>query len=101
MSFPATKNGLPPIHPGEFLEEILQDRGLSQAAFARLVGVSPMRISHLVRGERPVTAEIALRFGRAFGQSPQYWMNLQTGYDLKIAERELKASLRKVRPLAA
>lgn len=101
MSIPATKNGLPPIHPGEFLEEILQDRGLSQAAFARVIGVSPMRISHLLHGERPITAELALRLGRAFGQSPQYWMNLQTGYDLKLAERELKDSLRKVRPLAA
>jgi len=49
----------------------------------------------------PVTAELALRFGRAFGQSPQFWMNLQTDYDLKIAERDLKASLRKVQPLAA
>ena len=101
MSIPAPKNGLPPIRPGEYLEEILQDRCLSQAAFARLVGLSPMRISHLVRGERPVTAEIALRLGRAFGQSPQYWMNLQNSYDLKIAERELKSSLRKVLPLAA
>jgi addiction module HigA family antidote len=99
MSIPATKNGLPPIHPGELLDEILQDRGLSQAAFARIIGVSPMRISHIVREERPVTAELALRFGRAFGQSAQYWMNLQGSYDLKLAERELKASLRKVRPL--
>lgn len=101
MSIPATTNGLPPIHPGELLEEILGDRGMSQAAFARAIDVSPMRISHVIREERPVTAELALRFGRAFGQSPQFWMNLQTDYDLKIAERELKTSLRKVRALAA
>lgn len=101
VSIPATKNGLPPIHPGELLEEILHDRGMSQAAFAKAVGVSPMRISHIVREERPVTAELALRFGRAFGQSAQFWINLQTDYDLKIAERELKGSLRKVRRLAA
>jgi addiction module HigA family antidote len=101
MSIPATKNGLPPIHPGELLEEILHDHGMSQAAFARAIGVSAMRVSHVVRGERPVTAELALRFGRAFGQSPQMWLNWQTDYDLKIAERELKASLRKVQPLAA
>ncbi|MGH8121270.1 MAG: HigA family addiction module antitoxin [Rudaea sp.] len=74
---------------------------MSQAAFAKAVGVSPMRISHIVREERPVTAELALRFGRAFGQSAQFWINLQTDYDLKIAERELKGSLRKVRRLAA
>jgi addiction module HigA family antidote len=101
MSIPATKNGLPAIHPGELLEEILHDRGMSQAALARALGVSPMRISHVIHGERPVTAELALRFGRAFGQSAQFWLNLQTDYDLKIAERELKGSLSKVRRLAA
>ena len=94
-------NGLPPIHPGEYLREALQELGFSQAAFAKAIGVSPMRVSHLVRGERPVTAEIALRLGRALGQSPQFWLNLQTGYDLKIAAEELKTGLRKVRPLAA
>lgn len=101
MPIPATKNGLPPIHPGELLEEILHDRNMSQAAFARAIDVSPMRISHVIRGERPVTAELALRFGRAFGQSAQFWLNLQTDYDLKIAERETKAALRKIRRLAA
>lgn len=101
MSIPATVNGLPPIHPGELLEEILNDLDMSQAAFARVIGVSPMRISHIVRKQRPVTAELALRFGRAFGQSPQFWINLQTCYDLKIAERELGSSLKKVRRLAA
>jgi addiction module HigA family antidote len=101
MSIPATVNGLPPIHPGELLEEILNGLDMSQAAFARAIGVSPMRISHIVREQRPVTAELALRFGRAFGQSPQFWINLQTSYDLKIAERELGSSLKKVRRLAA
>ena len=81
------KSGLPPIHPGEFLREILEERGLSQAHFSRLIGVSPMRISHVIKGTRPVTAELALLFGRAFGQSPQYWLNLQGTYDLKLAER--------------
>ena len=101
MSIPATRNGLPPIHPGYYLREILEETAMSQAAFADAVGVSPMRISHIVREQRPVTAELALRFGRAFGQSPQFWINLQTSYDLKIAERELGSSLKKVRRLAA
>jgi addiction module HigA family antidote len=101
MSIPATKNGMPPIHPGEFIQEILDDLGMSQAALARVLGVSPMRISHIVREQRPVTAELALRFGRAFGQSAQYWINLQNAYDLKIAERKLKGSLSKVKRLAA
>ena len=96
----AIKNGLPAVHPGEFLKEMLEDLGTSQAQFARAIGVSSMRISHVVKGARPVTAELALLFGRAFGQSPQYWLNLQAAYDLKIAERGMKDRLRGVRPLA-
>jgi addiction module HigA family antidote len=93
------KNGLPPIHPGEFLKEILAERGISQAQFARAIGVAPMRISHVVKGARPVTAELALLFGRALSQSAQYWLNLQATYDLKIAERQIRAQLRAVSEL--
>ena len=95
----AIKNGLPAVHPGEFLKEMLEDLGNSQAEFARTIGVSSMRISHIIKGTRPVTAELALLFGRAFGQSPQYWLNLQAAYDLKTAERAMKDWLRGVRPL--
>lgn len=98
---PTPKNGLPAIHPGEFLRETLDELNLTQAAFANALGVSPMRVSHLLRGDRPVTAEMALRLGRAFGQTPQYWLNLQTAYDLKIAQAEMKDSLKEVRKLAA
>jgi addiction module HigA family antidote len=52
-----------------------------------------MRISHVVKGSRPVTAELALLFGKAFGQSPQYWLNLQRQHDLELAERSLGAKL--------
>ena len=93
------KNGLPPIHPGEFLKEVLEELDTSQAEFARAIGVSAMRISHIVKGARPVTAELALLFGRAFGQSPQYWLNLQAAYDLKTAQKEIGGRLRAVRPL--
>ena len=95
------KSGLPPIHPGEFLREILEQRRLSQAHFARVIGESPMRISHVVKGTRPVTAELALLFGRAFGQSPQYWLNLQAAYDLKLAERAIANQLKGVSELDA
>src|SRR4030065_669731 len=88
------KNGLPPIHPGEFLREILEELDLSQAQFARAIGVSPMRISHVVKGARPVTAELALLFGRALGQSPQYWLNLQAAHDLKTVEHGMGKGLR-------
>jgi len=93
------KSGLPPIHPGEFLKEILEDRSISQAQFARAIGLAPMRISHIVKGARPVSAELALLFGRALGQSPQYWLNLQAAYDLKIAERSIRAQLKAVTEL--
>jgi addiction module HigA family antidote len=58
-----------------------------------------MRVSHLLRGDRPVTAELALRLGRALGQTPHYWLNLQTTFDLKMAQIELKDSLLAVREL--
>ena len=94
------KNGLPRIHPGEFLRETLEELGVSQAQFARAIGVSPMRISHVAKGARPVTAELALLFGRALGQSPQYWLNLQATYDLKTAEQTIGKRLRAVAELA-
>lgn len=94
------KDGLPAIHPGELLKEALEELGTSQAEFARAIGVSPMRISHVVNGTRPVTAELALLFGRAFDQSPQYWLNLQAAFDLKSAEAQIGGRLRAVRRLA-
>jgi antitoxin HigA-1 len=95
-----TKNGLPPIHPGAFLKEILGEIGISQNAFAHAIGVSPMRISHVIKGTRPVTAELALLFGKIFTQTPTYWMNLQTSYDLKITEQVLMEKMRQVQPLS-
>jgi addiction module HigA family antidote len=79
----------------------LNELGLSQAAFSRAIGVSPMRVSHVVKGTRPVTAELALLFGKAFGQSAQYWLNLQRQYDLELAERSLGARLEAVEPVAS
>lgn len=96
----AVKNGLPPIHPGVFLKEILDELGMSQNAFAHAIGVSPMRISHVIKGSRPVTAELAVLFGKVFGQTPTYWMNLQTGYDLKNAQKALEKSVQQVQPLS-
>ena len=95
------KNSLPAIHPGEFLREILEERGVSQAQFARAIGVAPMRISHIIKGARPVTAELALLFGKAFGQTPQYWLNLQAAYDLKLAQRAIGGRLKAVSEMAA
>jgi addiction module HigA family antidote len=94
-----TKSGLAPIHPGEFLAEILGELGVSQAAFARAIGESPMRVSHVMRGTRPVTAELALLFGKAFGQSPEYWLNLQSAYDLEIARKATGRRIKNVQPV--
>ena len=94
------KSGLPAIHPGEFLSEILAEMETSQAQFARAIGVSSMRVSHVIKGTRPVTAELALMFGQAFAQSPQYWLNLQTAYDLKTAEAILGRRLSEIHSLA-
>jgi len=94
-------NGLPPIHPGEYIREALEALGITQANFAKAIGISPMRVSHLVREERPVTADIALRLGQAFGQNPQYWLNLQDGYDLKLAKARMGKHLESITCLAA
>ena len=96
-----SKRAVQVIHPGAFLVEILDESGLSQAQFARMIGDSSMRVSHVVKGTRPVTAELALLFGRAFGQSPQYWLNLQSSYDLRKAKRKLAARLKHVEALVA
>jgi addiction module HigA family antidote len=92
-------NGLPPIPPCEFLQEIVDDLNLTQVALAKALDISPMRVSHLLKGSRPITAEIALRLSRAFGQSSQYWLNLQTSYDLKMAQLEWQDRLVNVRHL--
>jgi addiction module HigA family antidote len=91
--------GLGAIHPGEFLAEILAEIGVSQAEFARAIGVSAMRVSHVVKGSRPVTAELALLFGKALDQSPEYWLNLQSAFDLTTARHTVGRRLKTVQPL--
>jgi addiction module HigA family antidote len=95
------KDGMPAIHPGEFLKEIVDELGLSQVALAQALGISTMRVSHVLKGSRPVTAELALRLGRIMGQTPQYWLNLQASYDLKLAQLANQDSLSGLRRLAA
>lgn len=95
-----TRSGLPPIHPGEFLVEILAELSLSQAEFARTIGELPMRISHIIHGTRPVTAELALLFGKALGQSAEYWLNLQSAYDLASARKVNARRLQRVQSVA-
>jgi addiction module HigA family antidote len=93
---------LPPIHPGEvLLEEFIKPMSLSQNRLAIDIGVDTRRINEIVLGKRAVTADTALRLSRFFGNSPEFWMGLQTQYDLDIAEDHLGKRLdREVRPLA-
>ncbi len=92
---------IPPIHPGEILlEEFLKPLGISQNALARALRVPPDRINAIVQGRRSITADTALRLARAFGTSPQFWLNLQTRYDLEIAQDRLEDQIeREVLPL--
>ena len=80
------KSRIAPIHPGVYLKEVLDELGLSQYRLAQELGVPAMRISHVVRGQRPMTAELALRLGRYLDQSPRYWLHLQSRYDIDVAE---------------
>ena len=73
---------------------------MSQAEFSRAIGVSPMRVSHVIKGSRPVTAELALLLGRAFDQTTQYWLNLQADYDIKTAQISMGARLKAIHAVA-
>jgi addiction module HigA family antidote len=84
-------NEFAPITPGEMLkEEFLAAYGLSQNRLAKDIGISPNRIAEIVNNRRRITADTALRLGLYFGNSPEFWMNLQTHFDLKMARRNLK-----------
>ena len=79
-----------PVTPGEILkEEFLVEYGLSQGKLARGVGISPNRIAEIVNNRRRITADTAVRLSLYFGNSPEFWMNLQAHYDLKIASLNL------------
>ena len=92
---------LSPIHPGEvLLEEFIKPMNLSQNRLAIDIGVDTRRINEIVLGKRSVTADTALRLARFFSNSPEFWLGLQTQYDLDVAEDHLGKRLdREVRPL--
>ncbi len=78
-----------PIHPGEHLAEELRELGISAAELSRQIDVPVNRITGIIHGQRGVTADTALRLGHWFGTSPQFWMNLQQLYELRLAESEI------------
>lgn len=80
----------PPIHPGEILlEEFLKPMSISQYRLAREIGVPAMRISKIVRGERGISADTALRLARYFGMSVEFWTGIQTHYEIEVARMAL------------
>jgi antitoxin HigA-1 len=85
---------LPPVHPGAILlSEFLVPLEISQNAMARQISVAPKRINELVHGRRAITADTALRLARRLGTSPQFWMNLQSQFDLETAQDRLGTRL--------
>jgi addiction module HigA family antidote len=78
-----------PIHPGEHLAEELKELGISAAELARQIEVPVNRITEIMNGQRGVTADTALRLGHWFGTSPEYWLNLQKLYELRLAQKEI------------
>lgn len=92
-----TETKLPPIHPGEVLnEEFLAPMNITQYRLAKSIGVDPRRIHSIVHGQRSITAETALLLGRFFGNSPGFWMGLQAQYALEITQDRLSERLDKV-----
>ena len=91
-----TKRDFPPIHPGEILlTEFLEPMGISQYRLAKDIGVTPRRINEIVHGRRAISADTALRFGRFFNMEAQFWLNLQTHYDMEVAMDALEDRLDK------
>jgi len=91
---------LQPVHPGKILKhDFVEPFGLSATALARATGVTPARINEIVRGRRGITAGTALRLARYFGTDAQSWMNLQTHYELALAETAAAGELRTIRPI--
>ena len=95
--------GQPPVHPGEILlEDFLKPMAISQYRLARALGVPAQRVHDLVHGRRAITADTALRLARLFSMEAQFWMNLQTRYDLELAADTSQERIeREVAPLVA
>lgn len=84
------------IHPGEHLGEELRELGMSAAECSRQIGVPVNRVTGIINGQRGVTADTALRLGHWFGTSPEFWLNLQILYELRLARREIGGMVEKL-----
>lgn len=93
-------NNMRPIHPGEIIrEEYLEPLGISANGLATALRVSAPRINDIVREKRGISVDTALRLARYFNTTAQFWMNMQTSYDLKVAQQNIETIQQEVRPL--
>lgn len=90
-----SNNGMRPVHPGEVLHEELEELKMSAKAFAAVLHVPDNRITAILRGQRGVTADTALRLSRYLNSSPEFWLNLQKTFELRVAENETGKKIRK------
>ncbi|WP_414123071.1 HigA family addiction module antitoxin [Corynebacterium nuruki] len=91
-----------PVHPGEILmEDFIRGFGITQHTVAVAIGVPPRRINEIVHGKRGITADTAIRLARYFGTSEEFWMNLQSNYELRMGHQALGDRLDDIRPLAS
>ena len=86
----------PPIHPGEILADELGELGITPTELSRQIGVPPNRLSQIIHGKRAITGDTALRLGHWFKTSAEFWLNLQTAYDLRVAAKEVGRSIAKL-----
>ena len=94
-------NQLPPVHPGEVLRhDFMAPLGLTQNALAKAIGVTPMRVSEIVRGQRGITVDTTLRLSRYFNTRPAWWLDLQNHYDLELAADEMVTKIARIKPCA-
>lgn len=89
-----------PVHPGEVILDILEDIEISQTQFAKMLGVSRRTVNQIIRGHRPVTVDMAIRIGKALGNSPESWLNLQQKVDLWDALQKYEEEYEKVLTVA-
>lgn len=100
---PKKNNGMPPVHPGEILkEDLMEPLGLTISGLARDLKISTSRMSEIVNGRRSLNADAALRLSRYFGSTPEFWINLQAAYDLRVTIHSSASRIeREVRPRKA
>lgn len=86
----------PPIHPGEILADELQEVGVTPTELSRQINVPTNRVTQIIHGRRGITGDTALRLGHWFGNSAQFWLNLQSAYDIRVAERKAGREIAKL-----